>query len=143
MPGGQGEIAGSPTTNSAKNLAILNRRRCLGAGSSWGEGRIDFNRVAHDLKQAGVDEATVNKYRGYYERVRDNPGTAADVGREMSGDAGSRQVARQASLWSLAGMLVSLATVIFGSLVGSGELLQPVPILGVRRVPGDRRDRVT
>jgi hypothetical protein len=97
------------------------------------EGRIDFNRVAHDLKQAGVDEATVNKYRGYYERVRDNPDTAADVGREMSGDAGSRQVARQASLWSLAGMLVSLATVIIGSLVGSGELLQPVPILGVRR----------
>jgi hypothetical protein len=26
-----------------------------------------------------------------------------------------------------------MATVIFGSLVGSGELLQPVPILGVRR----------
>jgi hypothetical protein len=44
-------------------------------------------------------------------------------------------VARQASWWSLAGLLVSLATVIFGSLVGSGELLQPVPILGVRRVP--------
>jgi hypothetical protein len=107
------------------------------------EGRIDFNRVAHDLKQAGVDEATVSKYRGYYERVRDNPGTAADVGREVSGDAGARQVARQASLWSLAGMLISLATVIIGSLVGSGELLQPVPILGVRRAPNDRRDRVT
>jgi ABC-type transport system involved in multi-copper enzyme maturation permease subunit len=107
------------------------------------EGRIDFNRVARDLKQAGVDEATVNKYRGYYERVRDNPGAAADVGREMSGEAGARQVARQASWWSLAGLLVSLATVIIGSLVGSGELLQPVPILGVRRVPSDRRDRVT
>jgi ABC-type transport system involved in multi-copper enzyme maturation permease subunit len=99
------------------------------------EGRIDFNRVARDLKQAGVDEATVNKYRGYYERVRDNPGDAADVSREMSGDAGARQVARQASWWSLAGLLVSLATVILGSLVGSGELLQPVPILGVRRTP--------
>src|SRR3954470_19364836 len=43
------------------------------------EGRIDFDRVARDLKQAGADEATVNKYRGYSERVRDNPGAAADV----------------------------------------------------------------
>jgi hypothetical protein len=107
------------------------------------EGRIDFDRVARDLKQAGADEATVNKYRGYSERVRDNPGAAADVGREMGGDPGARQVARQASWWALAGLLVSLATVIIGSLVGSGELLQPVPILGVRRVPGDRHDRAT
>ena len=29
------------------------------------EGRVDTDRVARDLKQAGVDEATVNKYRGY------------------------------------------------------------------------------
>jgi hypothetical protein len=53
------------------------------------EGRIDFNRVARDLKQAGVDEATVNKYLGYYERVRDKPGASGDVSREMSGDAGA------------------------------------------------------
>jgi hypothetical protein len=99
------------------------------------EGRIDFNRVARDLKQAGADEATVNKYRDYSERVRDRPGAAADVGREISGDVGTRHLARQASWWSLAGILASLATVIIGSLIGSGELLQPVPILGVRRVP--------
>jgi hypothetical protein len=106
------------------------------------EGRIDVDRVARDLKQAGVDEATVSKYRGYYERVRDNPGAAADVSREMSGEAGTRAAARQASWWTLAGVLISLATAIVGSLIGSGELLQPVPILGVRRVPGDRRPRV-
>jgi ABC-type transport system involved in multi-copper enzyme maturation permease subunit len=105
------------------------------------EGRIDVDRVTRDLKQAGLDEATVNKYRGYYERVRADPAAAADVGREMSGQAGTQTAARQASWWSLAGVLISLATAIIGSLVGSGELLQPVPILGVRRVPGDRRPR--
>jgi hypothetical protein len=102
------------------------------------EGRIDVDRVARDLKQAGVDEATVTKYRGYYERIRENPGAVADVGREVSGEA-----AREASWWSLAGVLISLATVVVGSLVGSGELLQPMPILGVRRVPGERRTRIT
>jgi hypothetical protein len=107
------------------------------------EGRVDTERVARDLKQAGVDEATVNKYRGYYERIRENPGAASEVSREVGGDPGAREAARQASWWSLAGVLISLATVIIGSLVGSGELLQPVPILGVRRVPGDRRTRIT
>jgi hypothetical protein len=109
------------------------------------EGRFDVDRVARDMKQAGVDEATVNKYRGYYERVRDNPGAATDVGREVGGDPGTRQAAgqaaeaaRRASWWTLAGVLASLVTVILGSLVGSGELLQPVPILGVRRTTGSR-----
>ena len=67
------------------------------------EGRIDQDRVARDLKRAGVNEATVDKYRGYYERVRDNPPAAADVGRELSGDAAARQAARQASWWTLGG----------------------------------------
>jgi hypothetical protein len=105
------------------------------------EGRVDTDRVARDLKQAGVDEATVSKYRSYYERVPENPGAVAEVGREMSGEPGAREAARQASWWTLAGVLISLATVIIGSLVGSGELLQPVPILGVRREPGPRRTR--
>jgi hypothetical protein len=103
------------------------------------EGRVDPDRVARDLKQSGVDEATVNKYRSYYERIRDNPASAADVGRELGGDTAARQAARQASRWTAGGILVSLVTVIFGSLIGSGELLQPVPILGVRREPGGRR----
>jgi hypothetical protein len=107
------------------------------------EGRIDVDRVAGDLKRAGVDEAMVTKYRGYYERVRENPGAAAEVSREMSGEPGAREAARQASWWSLAGVFISLATAIIGSLVGSGELLQPVPILGVRRVAGDRRPRTS
>jgi hypothetical protein len=102
------------------------------------EGQVDYDHVARDLKQAGVDDATVDKYRSYYDRIRNSPANAGDVGREMGGDAATQQAVRQASWWTLGGILVSLATVILGSLVGSGELLQPVPILGVRRTPGNR-----
>jgi hypothetical protein len=113
------------------------------AGTYTGDGgRVDVDRIARDLQRAGADDATVRKYRDYYERVRDDPVAAGDVGREIANDPAARQsgrqaarVARQASWWSLAGVLVSLATVIVGSLVGSGELLQPVPLLGVRRPP--------
>jgi hypothetical protein len=105
-------------------------------------GEVDSDRVARDLKRAGVDDATVDKYRSYYERVRNSPADAADVGRELGGDSAAQQAARQASWWSVGGILVSLATVILGSLVGSGEMLQPVPILGVRRAPGSRRAAV-
>src|SRR4051794_11079445 len=104
------------------------------------EGRVDVDRVTRDLKRAGVDEATVDKYRRLYERVRDDPAAAGEVGREMSNDPEVRraatqaaQGARQATWWTLLGVVTSIATVIVGSLVGSGELLQPVPLLGVRR----------
>ena len=103
------------------------------------EGHIDLDRVTRDLKRAGADETTVNKYRDYYDRVSTDPVAAGDVGRELSRDPGVRgatsQGARQATWWALIGVLTSVATVIFGSLVGSGEVLQPVPILGVRRAP--------
>jgi hypothetical protein len=111
-----------------------------GVYAADGEGRVDVDRVARDLKRAGVDEATVEKYRRLYERVRDDPAAAADVGREMGEDPEVRraasqaaQGARQATWWALLGIFTSLAAVIFGSLVGAGELLQPVPVLGVRR----------
>ncbi len=110
-------------------------------------GGIDVDRVTRDLKRAGADDATVDKYRRLYDRVRNDPAAAGDVGRQMSDDpevrrAGSRaaQGARQATWWTLGGVLASLVTVILGSLVGSGELLQPVPLLGVRREP-DRAPR--
>jgi len=108
-------------------------------------GTVDVDRITRDLKNAGADEATVNKYRAYYERVRNDPTAAAEVGREVSRDPAvqetgrdAAQAARHAAWWSLVGVLVSLATVIFGSLVGSGELLQPVPILGVKRIRTER-----
>ena len=104
------------------------------------EGGVDVDRVAQSLKEAGFDDANVNKYRGYYERVRDQPTAAGDVAREVRADPEAREAignagmsARAASWWSLCGVLLSLTTVIVGSLTGSGELLQPVPILGVKR----------
>ena len=113
----------------------------LGAASgtyTTEEGRVDVDRVARDLKRAGADDATVEKYRGYYERVRDNPAAAGDVGRELSTNPDARQSARQAAWWTLAGVVVSMVAVVVGALTGAGELLQPVPILGVRRPRGDR-----
>lgn len=108
-------------------------------------GSVDVDRITRDLKNAGMDEATVNKYRTYYERVRNDPSETADVGREVSRDPEAQQTgreaaeaARQAAWWSLVGVVVSLGTVVFGALVGSGELLQPVPILGVKRVRTER-----
>src|SRR5262245_639450 len=97
------------------------------------EGRVDVDRVARDLKRAGADAATVDRDRNYYERGRNDPAAAADISRELGSDPRARQAARQAAWWALAGVLVSLAAVIVGSLTGAGELLQPVPILGVRR----------
>jgi len=106
------------------------------------DGQVDAEAVTRNLKQAGFDEATVNKYRSYYDRLKNNPGAAGDVGRDVKNDPEVQQTARQAAdgarattWWTLLGVLVSVATVIVGSLMGSGELLQPVPILGVRRVP--------
>lgn len=106
------------------------------------EGRIDTDRVARDLREAGVDDATVNKYRSYYDRLREHPGATPEVGRAVGSDPEVRRVAsraaesaRMATWYTLVGVLTSMATVILGSLVGSGELLQPVPILGVRRPP--------
>ena len=94
---------------------------------------MDIDRAARDLRRAGADHVTVDKYRGYYERVRDNPAAAGDVGRELGANPDARQAARQAAWWSLAGVIISLAAVVVGALTGAGELLQPVPILGVRR----------
>lgn len=40
---------------------------------------------------------------------------------------------RELAWWSLLGVVVSLTSVILGSLIGSGDLPIPVPIIGVRR----------
>ena len=113
-----------------------------GVYASNDDGGIDVDRVTRDLKRAGADDATVDKYRRLYDRVRDDPAAAGDVGREMKNDpeirsAGSKAAegTRYVTWWALIGVLASLATVVVGTLVGSGELLQPVPILGVRREP--------
>jgi hypothetical protein len=102
------------------------------------EGRVDVDRVARDLKRAGADHATVEKYRGYYERLRENRTAAGDAGPELGANPDARQAARQAAWWSLAGVVISLAAVLDDALTEAGEVLQPVPVLGVRRRPSSR-----
>jgi hypothetical protein len=102
-------------------------------------GRLDVDRVADGMRRAGVDQATIDKYRDYYERLRRDPNAAADVARENVDPQAAASVARTASWYALIGVVVSMATVVFGSLVGSGDVPVPVPVLGVRRPARDPR----
>jgi hypothetical protein len=97
-----------------------------------------------DLKKAGFSDEQAKKAQGEVKgaigRLRDDPAAAGAVARDAASRPEVRQAgsevaegARQATWWTLLGVITSMAAVIVGSLVGSGELLQPVPILGVRR----------
>jgi hypothetical protein len=103
-------------------------------------------RFVADLKKAGFSDEQARKaeveIKGRIDRIRDDPSSLPEVARDVANRPEVQQAAnvvaertREASWWTLIGALISMGTVIFGSLVGSGELLQPVPILGVRRVP--------
>ena len=113
-----------------------------GAYSTPG-GETDFDKIADTMKRAGVDDASVNKYRDYAVKLKRDPASAPDVAKEVGKDVDMDRLGedtRRATWWTLGGVLLSMLTVIVGSLTGSGELLQPVPILGVRRpAPRDPR----
>ena len=102
-------------------------------------GALDVDRVAEGMRRAGVDPATVDKYRDYYDRLRRDPNAAADLARENYDPRAAADVARSASRYALLGVIISMAAVIFGALVGSGDVPVPVPVLGVRRPPRDPR----
>ena len=113
------------------------------------DSELGGDRFVEDLKKAGFDEAQAKKVqaeaKARLDRLRDDPTSLKDQAREIAEKPEVREAAgraaegaRQATWWTVLGMLTSMATVIVGSLVGSGELLQPVPILGVRRVPNTR-----
>lgn len=103
-------------------------------------------KFVEDLKELGVDEkvakdvqAEVNKR---VETLRNDP---AALPGQLSNDpdvqaAGQelKQGTRKAVWYSLLGIIVSMATVIIGSLIGSGDIPVPIAILGVRRVPTQR-----
>jgi hypothetical protein len=102
------------------------------------------DRFVEDLKKTGLTEDQARKaqqeVKSRIDRVRNDPGSFPEVARDIASQPDVRrtagqlaQGARQATWWTLLGVLVSMVTVIVGSLVGSGELLQPVPIIGVRR----------
>lgn len=113
---------------------------------SSSEGPLDLNRIAEDLKRNGVDQDTVDRIRSHAEKVRSDPGSLPKVASEEANRPEVRQTARdlgegarRASWWTLAGVLTSMLAVVFGSLVGAGEVPIPVPILGVRRPTRDPR----
>jgi len=99
----------------------------------------------------GVDPEKARQYEGTMRdrlaTLRDDPASLPEKLKQDMNDpavreAGARvaDVSRQAAWYSLAGVVLSMAAVIFGSLIGSGDLPVPVPILGVRRAPvGDPR----
>ncbi|WP_152049822.1 hypothetical protein [Tautonia marina] len=82
----------------------------------------NIDRMAGWMEQAGFSDEQVSQFRTFAE----DP--ANEVNREQV-----TRVSREAAWWSLLGVFVSLAAVIFGSLVGSGELPLPVPVIGVKR----------
>jgi len=93
-----------------------------------------------DLTKTGIDEAQARKIQATLKQkideVRDEPAVLIQ-------DQGVREVgvniSRQAAWYSLAGVAISMIAVILGSLIGSGDLPVPVPVLGVRRQPVDPR----
>src|SRR4051794_28578833 len=103
------------------------------------EGRLDYARMGDALKQAGVDQATADKAVNEIRKVQSDPNALPGVARENIDPASATRVARTAAWYSLLGVVISMATVILGSLIGSGEVPVPVPILGVRRPVRDPR----
>lgn len=105
-------------------------------GDTAGGARLDVDRIASDMKAAGVDEAQAEKFVSYLNQARQSPVSAVQ---RAADDPEARQaatefveVSRTATRWTLSGIVVSLLLVIMGALVGSGEVPVPVPI-GVMR----------
>jgi len=101
---------------------------------------VGGDKFVADLTKTGVDEAQARKIQANlkekFDTVRNDPGS-------LIKDPGVRQagvdISRQAAWYSLAGVAISMIAVIVGSLMGSGDLPVPVPILGVRRRAVDPR----
>jgi len=103
-------------------------------------------KFVEDLKKLGVEEDVAKKVQSTVnqriETLRNDP---AALPGQLSNDpdvqqAGEdlRQGTRKAVWYSLLGIIVSMATVIVGSLIGSGDIPVPIAIMGVRRVPTQR-----
>ena len=97
-----------------------------------------------DLTKLGVDPKQAEKIQGMVRdkvaSVRTSQSTIPGQARAIAADPKVRQSAaqiyeatRRASWYTLAGVLISMLTVILGSLIGSGDLPVPVPLMGVRR----------
>jgi hypothetical protein len=132
--------ADDPSTSPSGVVEALRRRY---------DSELGGDRFVEDLKKAGLNDDQARKVqaetKGRLDRLRDDPSSLGAQAREIADKPEVREAAgraaegaREATWWTVIGMLTSMATVIVGSLVGAGELLQPVPILGVRRASSVR-----
>jgi len=110
------------------------------------QSELGGQKFVDDLKTLGVEEDRARRIEGMVQqrldRVREGSTTLPEQARQVANDPDVRRAAqvafdrsRQASWYALVGVLVSMMTVIAGSLAGSGELPVPMTILGVRRAP--------
>ena len=106
----------------------------------------DGDKFVANLTKTGLDEKQAKQVqqstRDFLETLKTSAGAAATKPAEPGAAdvmTRPREVSRQAAWYSLAGVVISMFAAVLGSLVGSGDLPVPVPILGVRRQPVDPR----
>ena len=96
-----------------------------------------------DMTKIGVDEETAKKiqqkYKENLDTLKNDPASMPSKISDQVQGVDMQGASRQAAWYSLAGVVVSMIAVILGSLVGSGDLPVPVPILGVKRRSVDPR----
>jgi ABC-type transport system involved in multi-copper enzyme maturation permease subunit len=92
-----------------------------------------------DLTKTGVDEAQAKKIQASLKEKFDKIRNPASVIKDPGAIQAGLGFSRQAAWFSLAGVAISMMAVIVGSLMGSGDLPVPVPVLGVRRRAVDPR----
>ena len=108
---------------------------------------VDSDQFVADMSKMGVDGEQAKKLQGTLKErldtLRNAPTRLPDeLKKDLKEPAVQRattQIAdasRTAAWYSLAGVVLSMVAVIVGSLMGSGDLPVPVPVLGVRRASG-------
>ena len=99
--------------------------------------QIGGDKLQQDLTKVGLEPDQAKKAQDAVNAkindIRSGKVTIASQARDLATDPGVVDQTRKATWYTLAGIVVSMVTVILGSLVGSGDLPVPVPILGVRR----------
>ncbi|MEJ7637826.1 MAG: hypothetical protein WKF75_07555 [Singulisphaera sp.] len=103
-------------------------------------------KFVEDLKKLGVeDDRAKNIQSMVNQRVQTLRNDPAALPGQVSNDPDVQQAGedlkrgtKKAVWYSLLGIIVSMATVILGSLIGSGDIPVPIAIMGVRRVPTQR-----
>ena len=103
-------------------------------------GDWDYARLGEAMRKAGVDRATADKAVAEVRSIQSDPTNLPDVARRNVDPQTATQAARTASWYALVGVAASMLAVILGSLIGSGDVPVPVPVLGVRR-PSPRDPR--